>query len=222
MYPQAPNNDPVEPTPQPEMPSPLQSELESAAGSFWSTAGAVFSWVVLPLSLVVLLQNFVFQAYRVVGESMEPTLSEGQYLIISKLGASKAMLSNVTRDKDAPYIPERGEIIVFRFPKEPEKTFVKRVVGIPGDRVVIKSGKVTVFNDENPDGFNPDSSYLKKGVGTLIETDEVVDPGRVFVIGDNRGPGASYDSRDWGELPSEFIVGNAVVRLLPLDRVTIL
>lgn len=225
MYPELPPSDPLGQGPQqpPQQPlSPLETELEETASSIFSTVGAIFSWVVLPLALVALLHNFVFQAYRVVGSSMQPTLQENEYLIISKLQPSKDRLSDMLGRGDNPYIPKRGEIIVFRFPKEPDKTFVKRVVGVPGDRVVVRDGILKVYNDANPSGFTPDTEYLPKDTFTLIETDEVIEPGNVFVVGDNRTPGGSYDSREWGELPSEFIVGNAVVRLLPLDKVKVL
>jgi signal peptidase I len=152
---------------------------------------------------------------------MVPTLHETDYLIISKLGYTKALVER-TLGRNSVYVPDRGQIIVFRYPKEPSKVFVKRVIGLPGDRVVIKNGTVTVFNKEKPNGFNPDEDYEKKDTQTLIDTDQVVQDGSVFVIGDNRAAGGSYDSREWGDLPSSYIIGNAVLRLLPLDQVKIL
>jgi signal peptidase I len=183
--------------------------------------GAVFSWIIFPVAVVLLLHNFVFQAYHVLGTSMVPTLHETDYLIISKLGYTKALIER-TLGKNTAYIPARGEIIVFRYPKDPTKVFVKRVIGIPGDRVVIKNGTVTVFNKDNPNGFNPDKGYESKDTTTLIDTDETVQEGNLFVMGDNRSPSGSYDSREWGELPSSYIIGEAVLRLLPLDQVKFL
>jgi len=78
------------------------------------------------------------------------------------------------------------------------------------------------WNQQHPNGFDPDTKYEPAGTQTLIDTDEVVQPGNLFVMGDNRTPGGSYDSREWGELPSSYIIGNAVLRLLPLDQVRIL
>ncbi len=207
---------------EPQPVSPLEQELESTAGSFFNTLGSIFSWVVLPLALIALLHFYVFQAYRVVGSSMQPTLQDNEYLIISKIDASKSSVQNLLGQKNGGYIPERGQIIVFHFPKEPEKTFVKRVVGIPGDRVVVRNGTVTVYNKANPSGFNPDVAYEEEGTLTAHETDETVEPGNVFVMGDNRTQGGSYDSREWGELPSRYIIGNAVLRLLPLDKAKVL
>jgi len=197
------------------------SPLSSIASGFGSVVGAIFSWVIFPIAVVLILHNFVFQAYHVLGTSMVPTLHDTDYLIISKLGYTQALIER-TFGKNDLYLPARGQIIVFRYPKDPTKVFVKRVVGEPGDRVVVKNGTVTVYDKTHPEGFNPDTSYEPKDSQTLIDTDEVVQPGNLFVMGDNRTPGGSYDSREWGELPSSYIIGNAVLRLLPLDQVRIL
>lgn len=208
---------PPPPPPEPQAPSLLQS----VANGFRTMTGAIFSWIIFPVLVVLILHNFVFQAYRVLGTSMVPTLHEADYLIISKVGKSQGMVERLF-GQNTTYIPGRGQIIVFHYPKDPSKVFVKRVIGLPGDRVVIKEGHVTVFNKSNTSGFNPDAKYEAIDTTTLIDTDEVVQDGSVFVIGDNRTPGGSYDSREWGELPSSYIIGNAVLRLLPLDKATLL
>jgi len=197
------------------------SPLATIAGGFSSVLGAIFSWVVFPVAVVLILHNFVFQAYHVLGTSMVPTLHETDYLIVSKLGYTQALVERIFQ-KDKVYIPARGQIIVFHYPKDPSKVFVKRVIANPGDRVVIKNGSVTVFDKAHPGGYNPDTGYEKSDTQTLIDTDEVIQDGNIFVMGDNRTPGGSYDSREWGELPSSYIIGNAVLRLLPLDQVKIL
>lgn len=198
-----------------------ESPLQSIAGGFSSILGAIFSWIIFPVAVVLILHNFVFQAYHVIGTSMVPTLHETDYLIISKLGYTQALVERAF-GQDKKYIPARGQIIVFRYPKDPTKVFVKRVVGLPGDHIVIKNGTVTIFDKAHPAGFNPDTGYESKDTTTLIDTDEVVQSGNVFVMGDNRTPSGSFDSREWGELPSSYIIGNAVLRLLPLDSVKIM
>lgn len=200
---------------------PEQSTLANIASSFGSVVGAIFSWVIFPIAVVLVLHNFVFQAYHVLGTSMVPNLHNADYLIISKVGYTGALVQRLFQ-QNAVYIPSRGQIIVFRYPKDPSQVFVKRVVGLPGDRVVVKDGSVKVYTKENPDGINPDTKYETSDTTTLGNIDEVVQTGNVFVIGDNRTPGGSYDSREWGELPSSYIIGNAVLRLLPLDQVKIL
>ncbi len=156
-----------------------------------------------------------------VGTSMVSTLHDTDYLIISKLGYTQSLIER-TLGQDKKYIPSRGQIIVFKFPKDTSRVFVKRVIGLPGDRVVVKNGTVTVYNPQHPNGFNPDTNYESKDTVTLIDTDEVVQSGNVFVMGDNRTPNGSYDSREWGEVPSADIIGDAVLRLLPLDQVKVL
>ena len=168
--------------------------------------------------MVLILHNFVFQAYHVIGTSMVPSLHDADYLIVSKVGYTENLVERMF-GQDKKYIPARGQIIVFRFPKDTSRVFVKRVVGLPGDRVVVKNGSVTLYNQAHPSGFSPDIKYEADGTTTLIDTDEVVQAGNVFVMGDNRTPNGSYDSREWGELPSSYIIGDAVLRLLPLDQV---
>jgi signal peptidase I len=190
--------------------------LQTVANSFKAVVFALFSWVIFPIAVVLLLHNFVFQAYHVLGTSMVPTLHETDYLIVSKLGDTSAMVQGLI-GKHVDYIPSRGQIIVFHYPQDPTKVFVKRVVGLPGDRIVIKSGTVTIFDKASPNGFNPDAKYEPSNTATLIDTDETVQPGNIFVMGDNRTPGGSFDSREWGQLPSSYIIGDAVLRLLPLN-----
>jgi signal peptidase I len=197
------------------------SAISGIAHGFSTIFGAIFSWIIFPVAVVLILHNFVFQAYHVIGTSMVPNLRDADYLIISKVGNTQAMIER-TFGQDRKYIPPRGQIVVFKFPKDTSRVFVKRVIGIPGDRVVVKNGVVTVYNADHKDGFNPDANYETKETTTLIDTDEVVQPGNVFVMGDNRSPNGSYDSREWGELPSSYIIGNAVLRLLPLDQAKVL
>jgi len=205
--------------PEESAPEPKDT-LGDVANGFKAVLGAIFSWIIFPVAVVLILHNFVFQAYHVVGTSMVPTLHETDYLIISKVGNTASLIQR-TFGSNTQYIPPRGQVIVFHFPKNPTQIFVKRVIGEPGDRVVVKGGNVTVYNKDNPDGFNPDTKYEKSDTVTLEDTDEIVQPGNIFVLGDNRTPNGSYDSREWGQLPSSYIIGNAVLRLLPLDQVRI-
>jgi signal peptidase I len=202
------------PTGQPPEDLPGQATGKAVSGiaqGFSTIFGAVFSWIIFPIAVVLILHNFVFQAYHVIGTSMVPNLHDADYLIISKVGSTGSLIERAL-GQDKKYIPKRGEIIVF----------LKRVVGLQGDRVVVKNGNVSIYNAAHKDGFNPDASYESKDTTTLIDTDEVVQAGNVFVMGDNRTPNGSYDSREWGELPSSYIIGNAVLRLLPLDQARIL
>lgn len=221
---------PVEPLPAPSpqtMPSSDPADTEAVNGGhavaavIWAFALGIFNWLVVPAAIVLVLHFFVFQAFHVVGHSMDPTLDQSDYLIISKVDASLARLSRLWGQSGA-YIPKRDEIIVFKYPGDPTKIFVKRVIATPGEHVVVKAGKVTVFNSTHPDGLNPDASHQVSDPITLGDVDEIVQPGKVFVMGDNRSPNGSFDSRDWGELPSDNIIGKALLRLLPFNRLKVI
>lgn len=198
-----------------ETPTPAEPEssLFERIVSHW-----LVSWVLIPVALIFLLHNFVFSAYHVVGSSMVPNLQDSDYLIISKVGKTGSNLIG------RPYTGGRGEILVFHYPKQPEFDFVKRVVGLPGDRVVVKDGKITVYNQDNPNGFDPDKDLKLSGTYTQAGPDDqpidiTVPKGNIFVVGDNRTPNGSTDSREWGLLPSSDIVGNVVLRLFPFNSV---
>lgn len=178
-----------------------------------------FRWLVLPVATLLLLHGFVLGAFHVFGTSMENTLQQGDFLVVSKLGVTEARVLGLIRGA-SPYLPRRGEIVVFRFPQNPSLTLVKRVIGLPGDRVVIQNGKVTVYDPRHAEGYDPTVGIPAQLVGDVTEgsVDHLVPAGHLFVIGDNRTPGGSVDSREWGDLPSREIVGKVVVRLLPLQR----
>lgn len=181
----------------------------------------VVNWLLIPAAIVFILHNFVFQAFHVIGTSMVPTLHETDYLIISKIGSSESGLARAF-GKDSAYIPKRQQVIVFHYPQDPSLVFIKRVIALPGEHVVVKDGTVTVYNQAHPNGFNPDAGTNRTENPTLGSVDEVVPAGSVFVLGDNRTPNGSYDSRDWGTLPYKYIIGEAVLRLLPVDKIGIL
>jgi signal peptidase I len=192
-----------------------QEEAEQSA-NMADTIKTVFwgfiNWVAAPLLIVFILHNFVFQAYHVDGSSMAPTLATSDYMIISKVENTIAKLTG------KKYIPRRHQVVVFSYPQDPSLIFIKRVIALPGERVVVKEGKITVYNAENPDGFSPDDdSFERSATYTEGDVDQVVPEGSIFVVGDNRLPSGSFDSREWGMLPSEDIIGNSVLRLLPLD-----
>lgn len=164
--------------------------------------------------VAILLNAFVFQSYEVDGSSMEPTLQNGDRLIIYKLDRTVSKISG------KEYIPNRGDVIVFHKPNGTSDQLIKRVVGLPGERVVVQNGKITVYNTEKPEGFNPDSApYGADLPVTAGNVDVNVGDGEVFVCGDNRIPGASLDSRSLlGNVPVEKIVGKLVLRYLPIGN----
>jgi signal peptidase I len=170
--------------------------------------------------LIFLLVRAVAQNFRVEGPSMEPGLHNGQYLLVNKAVYFKVDLG--TLNKFIPFIdsnggeeqflfhaPERGDVIVFRYPKDPSRDFIKRVIAVPGDTVSIHDGVVTV------NGVALEENYINGGArGDMQEG--VVPPSMYFVLGDNRAN--SSDSRAWGYVPEENIIGKAMLSYWPLSE----
>jgi signal peptidase I len=173
------------------------------------------------LLVAFLLTAFVFQQYEVDGPSMESTLQNADRLIVVKLPKSWSELTG------HPYIPTRGTIIVFNegglYNAEgvQEKQLIKRVIGLPGDRIVIKNNVVTIYNKQNPNGFDPDKTmaYGKVITTTSGNLDIVVQPNNVFVMGDNRPD--SLDSRYFGQVPVKNIIGKLDLRIYPFNTIKI-
>ncbi len=166
----------------------------------------IVQFSIIAILIVVPIRMFVAQPFIVSGASMENTFQSGEYLIIDQ----------VTYRLDNP---SRGDVVVFRYPKDPSKFFIKRVIGVPGDTITIEDGSVAISNEENPDGIILDEPYVKSmGDAPLFE--EELGDREYFVMGDNRD--RSSDSRSWGVLQEERIVGRAYLRLFPPQEVDFL
>ncbi|MBX4188215.1 MAG: signal peptidase I [Candidatus Doudnabacteria bacterium] len=142
---------------------------------------------------------------------MEPNFSNGQYLIIDEISY---------RFQD----PQRGDVVVIRYPKDRKQFFIKRIVGLPNEKVTIDNGRVTIINDEHPSGVTVDEAYLPSQ-GLSFPHNTAIVGGRMtltlksdeyFMMGDNRL--ASSDSRDWGPLARPDMIGKVFVRVLPLSE----
>lgn len=180
---------------------------------------------------VMTLNKFIMRSYNVVGISMENTLHGSDRVIVNLLPVTWAHLN------EREFVPERGQIIVFaNGPASGKLTcaaqtgssdqyLIKRVIAFPGERVTVKDGVLTVYNDENPDGFHPDElTRTSESDGpkthTSGEVDMIVPDGELFVSGDNREGTHSYDSRNGlGTIPFCRVVGPVAIRLYPFDKI---
>ncbi|GAC1387252.1 MAG: signal peptidase I [Candidatus Saccharimonadales bacterium] len=186
--------------------------------SAWRSILSTIALFILAFVFAGLLMAFAFQSYEVDGSSMETTLHNHDRLVVLKVPRTISRLSGHS------YVPNRGDVIVFvkhnliEYGQVGDKQLIKRVIGLPGDRVVVGSGKVTIYNTDHPNGFNPDATlpYGKAIPDTSGELDITVKPGEVFVCGDNRSN--SLDSRSFGPIQSNDIVGKLIVRIFPLNE----
>jgi signal peptidase I len=158
-----------------------------------------FTSLIIIIAIVVPVRMFIVSPFIVSGASMDPTFATNDYLIVDKVSYR---LHN----------PERGDVVIFRFPNDPHFFFIKRIIGLPGETVSITGGTVSITQADGSDTFilnEPYITYPKYENASFTLSDD-----EYFAMGDNRY--ASSDSRTWGPLPEEFITGKAFMRLLPI------
>ena len=199
----------------PQTPHNTEDKRDALKQKFKGFSSTLLLIIAAPL-LALFLTAHVFQPYEVDGTSMETTLQNGDRLIVYKLPKTFANLTN------GEFIPNRWDVVVFDRPKSlnaPDSTehLIKRVIGLPGERVVVQNGTVTVYNEEFPEGFNPDNdrSYATNIVATNGTVDITVGAKEIFVLGDNRSN--SSDSRVFGAIQANDIVGRANARFIPIN-----
>ncbi len=167
---------------------------------FFASFLEVIEVIAVAFGAVFLIRSFLVQPFLVSGSSMVPNFSDGDYLLVDEVTYHFRQ-------------PERGEVVVFRYPKEESVYFIKRIIGLPGEEVRVQNGRVTVFNSEHPDGFTLDERYLPGGTTTAGNGEFQVPSDGYFVLGDNRP--YSFDSRNWGMLQAKEVVGLVQFRLWP-------
>ena len=176
-------------------------EKKSGWQSFWE----MVRFALLALLIVVPIRAFVAEPFIVSGSSMVPTFEDGDYLVIDKLSYELGS-------------PERYDVAVFRYPNDPSKFFIKRIIGLPNETIDIAGGVVTIRNEGNQEGFILEQPFVENPSDS--ETHFELKDNEYFVMGDNRR--ASSDSRYWGAVNKEFLTGRALVRLLPFNKINIL
>lgn len=162
--------------------------------------------VVISLAIIIPIRYYLIQPFYVKGASMEPNFFDQEYLIINEISYRLGS-------------PKRGDIVVFRYPRDPQEYFIKRVIGLPGEKVQVKEGEVYVFGKNDPNGKKLEEPYLQEGVKTFSLSEEQVTLGenQYFVLGDNRN--ASKDSRSFGPVDKSFFIGKVMLRGWPFNRV---
>lgn len=155
---------------------------------------------------IALVRYFLFKPFYVKGASMEPNYFDHEYLIIDELSYRL-------------HEPKRGDVVVFRYPNNPKEYFLKRVIGLPGERVKVSEGVITIYNDAHPEGFAVKENYIPSEVVTEGEKILSLSNNQYFMMGDNRQN--SFDSRRFGPVDENFIVGRTWLRGWPLNRIQV-
>ncbi len=158
--------------------------------------------VSISLAIIIPVRYFLIQPFYVKGASMEPSFYDHEYLIIDEISYRFGS-------------PERGDIVVFHYPNDPKQYFIKRVIGTPGETVEIAGGTIKIYNDKTPNGIVLEEPYLDQAYTATTRT-VTLKSDEYFVLGDNRV--ASLDSRYFGPVKRDLVVGKVWLRGWPLDR----
>lgn len=165
---------------------------------FWLTAKEVLEVVLIAVATVIVIRHFIVQPFLVSGASMEPNFSDGNYLLIDEVTYRFRPVAH-------------GEVVVFRYPQDRKTFFIKRLIGLPGDHVIVHNSEVFV------NGNRLNETYLDKNILTGGEVDVRLKDGEYFVLGDNRAH--SFDSRNWGPIMKDDIIGLVRLRVLPINQI---
>lgn len=169
----------------------------------------IVKFVIIALIIIIPVRTFVADPFIVSGDSMDFTFANNQYLIVDQLSYH---FEN----------PSRGDVIIFRYPKDPSVFFIKRVIGLPGETVAINNGIVTIYNAQYPlggPGLTLDEPYVSPEHRSYDTSTTTLGADQYFVMGDNRNE--SSDSRVWGPVPRDLIVGRPILRLFPLSTLSV-
>ncbi|MFA5791874.1 MAG: signal peptidase I [Candidatus Paceibacterota bacterium] len=171
---------------------------KTIAQSFWE----LVRFALIALIVVIPIRVFVAEPFVVSGSSMVPTFENGNYLIIDKLSYKLST-------------PKRDDVVVFRYPGDTTKFFIKRIIGLPNETVDITDSEITIINESHKDGLKLDQPFVKNPGNNNTHLELKKD--EYFVMGDNRN--ASSDSRYWGAVKKNLLVGKAFLRLLPMSKI---
>lgn len=185
----------------------VQTQVTNTPPAHPPSSRSLVAYTLVALGLALFIRFFIAAPYIVQGASMLPTFQDLNYLIIDRVSYSLGE-------------PQRGDVVVFDLPQNTSKALIKRVIGLPGDTVIIAGDTITIVNEENPQGIQLEEPYLSpENLGGIGQVHVTLGTDEFFVLGDNRK--VSADSRIWGVLPREDIVGRVFVRLFPLGEISI-
>ncbi len=159
--------------------------------------------IVVALSIFVVFYLFLLQPHQVKGASMDPTFHDGQYILTDKIGYRF-------------HTPERGDVIVFKAPRNPDYDYIKRIIGVPGDKIKVMSGSVYVNGVKLEENYIPSQTMILPGQFLKEDQEVALGSEEYFVLGDNRSQ--SSDSRQWGVVPKKDIIGRVFFRYWPFDQ----
>jgi len=203
---------------------PEVDEVYQGIGSFILEIVKIF---ILALIIIIPIRVFLFQPFFVQGDSMVPNFENNQYLIINELGykTTAVGLGDKIFFTVKPFREiKRQMVIVFRYPLDRKKYFIKRIIGMPGEKIEIKNGQIYIYNKENPNGYVlNEEDYLMPGIKTVNNLNNnsniTLKDDEYFVMGDNRM--ASSDSRSWGPIKKTDIIGTVIFRAWPLTKIKV-
>ncbi len=178
---------------------PNNEKQEGKIKKYFLIAWEFIKIIVIALIIVIPIRYFIFQPFIVKGDSMIPNFHDGDYLIVDEISYKFRGI-------------QRGDVIVLKYPLDTTQRFIKRVIGLPGETVDINNGKVSITKDGKV--LNLNETYLPKNLATQGSIHITLPANKYFVMGDNRQ--FSYDSRMWGILPGEDIIGRALIRVFPI------
>ena len=187
-----------------EFPSPRP--ISYGMKFFFASLFEIVEIAAVAIITVVIVRTFLLQPFLVNGASMEPNFESGDYLLVDELTYRLRA-------------PERGEVIVFRYPGDESTFYIKRIIGLPGEKVFLQKDGITIFNAAYPDGLKLNEPYLSDDLSGYGEKEWPLTKSQYFVMGDNRVH--SFDSRNWGPLDQKELIGLVRLRLWPVGKISI-
>jgi signal peptidase I len=185
--------------------APEKPQKTGKSSEVWDFIWETIKLVVISLAIIIPIRYYLVQPFFVKGASMEANFHDGDYLLVDELSYRLTA-------------PGRGDVIVFRYPENPSQFYIKRIIGLPGETVEIKDNTVTIYNSASPTGMVLKEGYLADYQQTMGDERVKLGDNEYFVMGDNRLQ--SSDSRRWGSVNKNLIIGRAFIRLWPFSSIT--